>query len=183
MANKVDMKFQPATYWSDSLSMDEFLSHILGKARQDEARRGMEEQGLAGLTQFLVKQRLTSEEREAWGGIHGTHHAEGVDAALGALGGVVEGEERGMNARHVWHSHFMSSTTTIATIPSTAKADSSRPVRAVFATASTFSFSRSSACETAVWTVGSIPLPRQALGGLEEGIGDSLGAIVSEVAG
>lgn len=66
--NTIDMSFRPGSYWPESLTPEQLLSRIRGKARQQIARRIFEAEGFRGLNEFLVKEGLSDEERSAWGG-------------------------------------------------------------------------------------------------------------------
>jgi hypothetical protein len=68
--NTIDLCYRPDTYWPDSLTPEQLLSRINGKARQDIARGVFETEGFAGLTAFLARAQLTDEDRVDWGRVH-----------------------------------------------------------------------------------------------------------------
>ena len=65
--NTIDLSYRPDTYWPVSLTPEQLLTRIRGKRRQDIARQLYEESDFAALSQFLVRDGLTEEERSAWG--------------------------------------------------------------------------------------------------------------------
>jgi hypothetical protein len=67
---ELNIKYQPETYWPDSLTPDQLFSRILGKERQEIARYIYSEQGFSGLTAFIAREKLGKKEREEWGAIH-----------------------------------------------------------------------------------------------------------------
>jgi hypothetical protein len=66
----IDLEFRPETYWPESLTPDQLLSRIHGKARQEIARGIYREKGFAGLSAFLVRDELDEGERQSWGRLH-----------------------------------------------------------------------------------------------------------------
>jgi hypothetical protein len=66
----VDLSFRPATYWPKSLTTEQLLSRVKGKARRDIARKVLEEQGFPGLSTFLARQELPPSDRAGWGATH-----------------------------------------------------------------------------------------------------------------
>jgi hypothetical protein len=65
----IDLSSRPDTYWPESPTPELLLSRIRGKVRQDIARRRYAEHGFSALEEFLVKDRLSDEERDAWGAV------------------------------------------------------------------------------------------------------------------
>ena len=63
----VDLSFCPGTYWPESLAPEQLLSRIRGKRRQDIARQLYKEFGFTALSEFLVREGLSEEDRTAWG--------------------------------------------------------------------------------------------------------------------
>ena len=64
-----DLSFRPGTYWPESLTPEQLLSRIKGKRRQDIARALYKESGFTALSEFLVREELTEEDRTAWGAV------------------------------------------------------------------------------------------------------------------
>jgi hypothetical protein len=69
-AKQIDLKSRPETYWPESLTPDQLITHIHGKVRQDMARSIFNEKGFSGLTSFIAREELDEKDRERWGAIH-----------------------------------------------------------------------------------------------------------------
>ena len=65
----VDLSYRPDTYWPESLTPEQLLTRIRGKRRQDIARELYKKRGFTALSEFLVSEGLSEDDRSAWGAI------------------------------------------------------------------------------------------------------------------
>lgn len=70
IAQGYDFSFRPENYWPKSLTREQLLSKIKGKARRDFTRATMESSGSDNMDPFLGSESLSKEERRSWGSIH-----------------------------------------------------------------------------------------------------------------
>ena len=65
----LDLSYRPDTYWPESFTPEQLLTRIRGKRRQDIACELYKERGFTALSEILVNEGLSEDDRSAWGAI------------------------------------------------------------------------------------------------------------------
>lgn len=71
--DKIDLKWRPKTYWPESESREQRLSHIKGEVRRNIIREALEVGGVQELNKIgpqIASDNLSECERQAWGSFH-----------------------------------------------------------------------------------------------------------------
>jgi hypothetical protein len=70
MSTPLNLDFRPETYWPVSGSLQSILSKIKGERRKRVVRKLLENGDATALSKWLLKSKLTNEEREMLGRMH-----------------------------------------------------------------------------------------------------------------
>ena len=66
----INMSFRPDSYWPESLTQEQLIARIKGKARQAIVRNILQTEGFPGLAAFFAREELDDNERRIWGRFH-----------------------------------------------------------------------------------------------------------------